>query len=482
MKTTDITLIKQRAVSGVLALISRTFLLQVISFIAAGVLLPAFLSPTEYGVFFIVSAAANFFAYFSDVGLAAALIQKKETVTEEDLRTTFTIQEILVVSLVLIINLIAPTLGRWYKLSPDGILLLRVLSLGLFFSSLKTIPAVILERNLNFKRLIIPQIAENLIFNSCVVILAWQGWGIRSFTVAVFFQGLIGAVLMYLISPWRVGFAFNIKALKNLLKFGLPYQTNTFLAVVKDDLMIGFLGGVVGPAGMGFLGWAQKWASMPLRIFMDNITKVAFPAYSRLQDDKIALRKAIESSLFFLAFFIFPLSVGIALISRPLVFLIPRYLKWEPALIPLYLYCFGAAFSVISTPLTTTLNAIGKIKVTLKLMIMWTVLTWAITPFLALRFGFLGAAFAAGIIAPSSLIPVFVLKRYLDFSLWKNIRLPLFSAIFMGAVVGFLLNSRPLTAISLTVSIIIGGLIYLGTITFFAKDRLIGAKRLFTVK
>src|SRR5436853_7863802 len=82
--------IKKRAIKGIATLTGRTFLLQAIGLISTFVL-TVFLNPAEYGLFFLVSAIINFFAYFSDVGLAAALIQKKTTLTTEDLRTTFTI-------------------------------------------------------------------------------------------------------------------------------------------------------------------------------------------------------------------------------------------------------------------------------------------------------------------------------------------------------------------------------------------------------
>ena len=97
--TSEVTLdiIKKRAVRGVAILTGRTFLLSALSLIATG-FLTVFLSPSEFGIFWIVSAIVNFLAYFSDVGLAAALIQKKDSVTEEELRTTFTIQQFLVLS------------------------------------------------------------------------------------------------------------------------------------------------------------------------------------------------------------------------------------------------------------------------------------------------------------------------------------------------------------------------------------------------
>jgi len=73
----DIATVTKRSIHGVLALVSRTFFIQLVSFVT-NFLLTIFLSPSIFGVFFVVSAAINFLGYFSDIGLAAALIQKKD--------------------------------------------------------------------------------------------------------------------------------------------------------------------------------------------------------------------------------------------------------------------------------------------------------------------------------------------------------------------------------------------------------------------
>src|SRR3989344_9199573 len=108
--------VKSRAVKGVIVLTGRTFLLQIFTF-AAWFFLSVFLDAKEIGIFFIVSAVVNFLRYFSDIGLAAALIQKKEKLEENDLRTTFTIQQGLVVLLLLLLYFASPFLRDYYGLS-----------------------------------------------------------------------------------------------------------------------------------------------------------------------------------------------------------------------------------------------------------------------------------------------------------------------------------------------------------------------------
>lgn len=203
MAEIDIELIKRRSMTGIVALTTRTFLLQIISFTAT-FLLTIFLTPAIFGVFYVVSAIISFLGYFSDIGLAAALIQKKAELSERDLITTFTIQQILVLSVVIIALFFSQGIISFYKLDSSGLWLFRALVVAFFLSSLKTIPSVILERRLNFQALVIPQIFETLAFYFVAVILAWRNLGIASFTWAVMARAVTGLIIIYLLQPWRI--------------------------------------------------------------------------------------------------------------------------------------------------------------------------------------------------------------------------------------------------------------------------------------
>lgn len=472
----DMELVKKRSLVGVASLVSRSFLIQGIA-LASTFFLTVFLDPKTFGIFYLVSAFVNFFQYFSDIGLAAALIQKRDKLEENDLKTTFFLQQILVISLLVIIFSLSFLVKGWYNLDKSAVFLLYALAFSFFLSSLKTIPSVILERNLKFNLLIIPQIIETLVFNLVVVFLAWKGFGINSFTWAVLARGITGLAAIYLIAPWKMGIAFSKQSLKELLRFGLPYQANTMIAVVKDDLMTIVLGKIIGASGLGYLGWAKKWAETPLRFLMDNVSKVAFPAFSRIQDDKEKLIKAVEKSLFFLCFLTFPILVGFSIFASDLVKIIPRYLKWQPALFALYLYCFNSAWATVSTPMTNLLNAIGKIKTTFKLMVMWLTLTWAIMPVLAIKFGYNGVAVASAVIAFSSVFAILAGRKQVPFGLIGPVFKPLISSLIMGLAIFFLKINLGNLTVSVVFRIIAGGIIY-----FAASYLLIGQSLLLDIQ
>jgi O-antigen/teichoic acid export membrane protein len=458
--------VRDRAVRGIILLTGRTFLLQALSFVA-WFFLTLLLNPSDIGLFFVVSAVVSFFRYFSDVGLAAALIQKKEAITDEDLKTTFTIQMALVLGVLSTLYVLTPWFTRTYNLTIDGVFLLSALGIGFFLASLKTIPSILLERKLHFERLIVPDVLENLVYNISAVLFAWAGFGVASFAYAVLIRGVVGVIAIYFLRPWKPMFGFSNASLHRLLKYGVPYQLNTFLATIKDDGMTAFLGGILGTSGIGYLGWAQKWAQTPLRLFMDNVTRVTFPAFSRMQDEKEHLKNSVTRSIFFICFLVFPSIIGLIILAPILITIIPKYSKWEPAIIPLYLLSINVIFAAATTQLTNLLNAIGKIKVTFKLMIMWTVLTWAFIPYLATKYGVNGAALGYSLVGASSVVAMIVAYKYVQYSIQDGILVPLYAALGMGGVMYLFRMFFPYTFFSMATLTIVGGITYIGIIYLF---------------
>ncbi len=463
--------VKKKAVKGAAVLTGRMLLMQPINFFSM-VLLTAFLTPAEFGIFFVVSAIKNFLSYFSDIGFAPALIQKKEQLTGIELKTIFTAQQVLILGILLLGFLFSPLIQSIYNLDQKAIYLFWALLLSLLFSSFKTIPSVLLERKLEFKKWVIPQIVETIIFNAIAVFLAWKGFGVTSYTVAVIVSGFVGLSLIYFIQPWLPGIAFSVSAFKSVLKFGIPYQANTLLAMIKDDGMILFLGAVIGPSGIGLLGWAQKWAYAPLRFFMDQVIKVTFPAFSRLQDNRKELSDLVSKSIFFVCLLVFPSLIMLVLVAPTLVAIIPKYIKWSPALFALSILTITSALAAVTTPLTNTLNAIGKITLTFKLMIMWTVLTWVFVPGLTFLYGINGAAVGFSLVGLSSFVALYLVAKHVDINYSQSVGKPMLAAVLMGLSVFIVRNLFPVSIQQVIIMLAVG-LVSYATAIFILEPKLL---------
>lgn len=426
----DIADVKSRSVKGMVTLTGGGLIATSISILGT-LIVTAILGPAEFGIYGLVLSVVIILNYFSDIGLAASLIQKKDPVTTLDLRTTFTIQQILVLTIIVLTLIFSPFIFGYYNFSPVHVWLFYSLLFSFFLSSLKSVPSVILERSLRFDLIIITRICETFVFNLIVIIAALNQYGALSYAFAVIAQNLIGIILFYRFQPWPIGLAVSRSSLSRLLKFGVPYQLNSLLAVAKDQFVNLFLYKIVGVSGMGLFNWGFNYSQMPQRLVMDNVTKVAFPALSRLQDHPQELKTSVEKMLMLICLLIFPMLIGISLSWSHLAFVVSRWHQWQAGLWPLYLLCFSAAISCLSTPLTNTLYALGRAKMVTGLMIMWLILEWLLKPIFAVRYGYLGVSIAAAIISLSSLVPFVISQKIIKFSISRSLKIPVISSLIM---------------------------------------------------
>ncbi len=463
--------LKKKAFQGVFTLTFRRLILKLID--TTGIIfLARLLSQSTFGIFGILSFVVfTFLSFFSDIGFGAALIQKKSRLSKEDIQTTFTIQQILVTLILIISWFTAPFISNFYKLGQQGTWLIRVLSFSLFLTSFKTIPSILLERQLKFEKLIIPEILETITYNSIAVYLAFHGYGIWSLVIAILVRTVIGALALNWLQPWPIGWHLNRQSARELLHFGVPYQLNSVLALIKDNLTPTLIAYWYGPAAVGYVNLAQNIASRPMEI-INIVSRVSFPAYSRIQHDKARLKRWIEKSVKLMSIAYFPAIMGLLIISPEIL----RYLyadksnKWMPALPALLLFLAGAFPVVVTTTYTNALYALGKPKVVLYLMLLYTVLTWGLGAPLIYKFGFVGIAIA-GLIITYTTFPLVVreLNKVVKVNTFASLKTGFLASLIMGIVVYFVNRFLTHDLLTLFVTIIIGIFTYL--IALFYLDR-----------
>ncbi len=425
--------IKKRSVSGAVSYFIRTGFINAIGFVSAAVL-GVYLSPEDFGVYGIVLQVIGLLTFVSDIGLAAALIQKKETPTLTDYRTAFTLQQILSWVIVFGALLVGLTPVFRQKAGDAGFWILIATAVSFPLATVKTVSSVMLERKLDFSKLVIPQIVEQIIFQVCLLYLVISGFGVISFAYAIVLRSLVGLVVMLWLQPWQIGFALNKPSLKSLIGFGAKFQVNDLLARVKDQLFYLVLGLSLSNKEFGYINFAKQWSMYPYSLTVQNVMAITFPTFSRLQGHTLLLKKAIEKSLFFITLVLFPMLVGMIILSKPIIVVFPAYAKWEPALVSLILFTASIGWSAVSTPLTNALTAIGKINTTLWLMVMWIALTWLVTPLCIWLFGYNGVAVAALVISFSSFVPLYFVQKIVPISFLETIWRQTLSAVVMAAV------------------------------------------------
>ncbi len=430
-KGLDASEIKKKSVFGAMSFFGTTLNLNIVA-LAANLLLMAFLSPSDFGVYGFVMQINAILVFFSDVGLASSLIQKKREPGRGDYETVFWTQQALswfifgLSLLVLATGWVESTVG------PAGNWILLALAISFPLATLKTVSSIKLSRSMQFHKMVIPQIFEQVFYNGGLIIMAWRGAGAMAYAYAIVARGIIGVIVMYVIQPFWPRFNFHWDSFKSTIKFGIKFQLNDFLARIKDNLFYLVVGARMGAQEFGYISWAKNWSMYPYNLTVQNIMNITFPTFSRLQEHLDLLRRAIEKSLFFITLTIFPILAGMVTFIYPLTVVVPEYGKWQPAIFSFVMFTLAIAWSAISSPLTNTLNAIGQINKTLKLMIFWTVLTWAVAFPLMWWLGFNGVALSAFLISWTSFLPVIMVRRVVKFKLWDNIWRQLLAAAVMA--------------------------------------------------
>ena len=448
------------------ALFFRQIFVKVV-FFAGNIILARILAPQIFGIYAIVNFVVTFFSTFGDVGIGAALIQKKGEMSQEELSTTFWLQQMLVWLVVGGVVAAAPLALKVYpSLPPVGVWLIRAMAVSFLFSSLKTIPAILMERNIDFKRIAWVDITENMAFQVVAISCAFMGFEAWSFILAAITRALLGAILIYAISPWRPSFQYRFESVKGLVRFGLPYQGNQILSFIKDAVTPLFVGAYAGAAAVGYLNWARNFAFAPL-IISETFGRVAFPAFSKLQDDKELLARTVERSIRMMTLVMFPISAIMVALGPEMTHVVFTD-KWMPGINAFYLYCLSPGFIGLFLPLYCGILSLGKSRILLLMTIGLIVFEWGLGIPLVLKCGFTGVAMTQPVTIPIfGYIYYLVLKRHdIEVKVIRNIKWQFITAILSAALVKFTMVFFEANVLSVGFVGVVGLLVYYLSVTF----------------
>ena len=384
---------------GAAALGVRQILVQGLSALT-GVVLARLLSPSDFGLFGIITFVLTFLVAFGDVGLGASLIREPEEPSEEDYRAVFTAQQMLVAAVVLAAWFASPMLTRAYHLPAHRAILFRLVAVSLLFTSFQVIPSVRLERHLKFQKLAAVEVAQALVYNGVTIGAAFAGLGPLSFALGLLSRSVAGAAIINWVSPWRIGWHLDLKRIARHLSFGIPYQGIAFTSLLKDSITPVFVGLALGTSQVGYINWANMVAAYPVLALM-VMQRVYLPAFARMQAHKERLGAFVEKVILATNAIVAPLAILTLVLIRPITAAVFGE-KWLVAL-PLFRFFWLANILVpTSTPMLGLLNALGRSKTTFGFALGWMLGTWALGVPLILALGSVGFALSAFLVTLSA--------------------------------------------------------------------------------
>ncbi len=468
--------IARKALHGATALGIRQVAAQSLNVLGA-ILLARLLTPAQFGIFAIVVFLRTFLLAFGDAGLATSLIREPREPEEMEYQAVFTFQQILVVCIFAVFWIASPVAAKLYHLQNADIRLFRLVAISLLCSSFQVIPTVRLERNLTYGKLAFIEIAMAAVFNGSAVGLAWMGWGVMSFGVALLARSFIGAVLANVVCPWRVRWSFDWKKVKPHLRFGLPYQGITFVSLLKDSIGPLYIGVLLGAAQMGYVSWASTFAAWPV-LAVTVFQRVYLSAFSRVQNHPALLARFVERSIQATNAIVAPAAVLVLVFSVPITRCIFGG-KWLVGLPLFYLFWSVSLFAPTAIPAVALLNALGRSRLTFFFALIWMAGTWILgVPFIWL-WGPLGYAAAVLVVNLSSVFLYRVAQSIVDFWVLRVVA-PIWAwAIGVGVLAyGFKVIWQPSNVPSLALAVGAYAVVYVGGLLARYSD---DARKLWTL-
>ncbi|HEU4537151.1 MAG TPA: oligosaccharide flippase family protein [Polyangiaceae bacterium] len=368
---------RRRARLGVFALGARSALQNVLVLVA-NVVLARTLTPGDYGVFAILQFAMSVLKLLGDAGLAAALVQQKESPDHRDLSSIWWLQ--LGVGLLLLgaSFAAAPFMPLvWPSLPPGAGWLLPGLSLGLLLAMLRAVPSLLLERGVSFGLIGTAELLGSIVFYGTAVLLAKRGAGAGALVAASVGQAAATTLLVNVMRPWRPALSFEWARVKRLMSFGLAFQGTNAVGFINGAVTPLLVGAKLGSEALGIVQFAQNTAWFPTTL-VGIVRRVSFPYFSRLQHDPPAFARELERAMLLCAVPVY-FFLGLFFGSAPAVVAVIYSERWLPAVPALYVYSAAISINFFTWIGSAALEALGATARLFRWTVFVTLFNWPAT-------------------------------------------------------------------------------------------------------
>jgi len=281
------------------------------------IVLSRLLGPEAFGLVALATVFTDFVEIFLDQGFSAAIVQRDE-VERGHLDTAFWIS--ILTGTLLMVGCIAgsDSVASFFdepRLSP----VLSWLSVSFLFNALSTTQLAILQRKLAFKSLAARSLTATTVGGVVGIGMAFAGFGVWSLVAQNLARGVAAAIVLWRASDWRPGFNVSKKYYKELFSFGISVVGNNILNVSvrhADDFLIGYF---LGPTLLGYYTVGYRLLLVIIRLVTEVSNTVAFPTFSRLQQQPERMRRAFYKVTQYTSLLAFPIFIGLATLAPELV-------------------------------------------------------------------------------------------------------------------------------------------------------------------
>ena len=460
---------------GGLALIGGKFAAQIFQW-GVTLYVTTLLQPADYGVLTLAAMVFGLAEMVAESGIGRALIQTSE-LRQSDIAQVFTISIVFAAALYVIVYIAAPWLASYLN-EPELTDLLRIIALSIWLTPLQTICGALIERRLLLSAQSVIVVTVAVTQGLLVFALAYTGFGVWSLAAGVLGGRLCQCLLVWYLSGWRPRVAIPSRRVSSLIRYGMTLNLGSLIWFTNSNADAAVIASRLGATALGYYSLAFQIISMPADKLAASVNQIAFAVYCRLQSGPDGLARACIRVISLLFAVTAPALIGLALVAGDVV---PMLLgaQWQPAVLPLQLLAPTGCMIVVASTLPPLLNALGRPGVVLY----YSVLRATIFPLAFLFMGWI-AGVVGVCIAWLTLMPIFVVglvhltESITGIGLRKMadaLAPAAVSVAIMAAAVLAVRSLLPADAIvgRLAASIVVGVLVYVGTLYLIARRTLI---------
>lgn len=286
------------------------------------VYLAKIIPPSDYGLLALATIVVNLGVLLRDLGTSSAIIQKKE-ISYNLINAVFWLNIFVGLGLMLLLASISSLFSQFYH-QPKLIGIILLLSITFPLSSCAAVHLALMERNSFFKRISFIEINSSLISVIVAIILANCGYGVYSLVWQAIILNALSALQFWFYSEWRpkvmlkgwwyeirevMGFSVNV-SLFNIVNY-FSRNADTF-----------FIGRYMSVFILGNYNLAYRIMLFPLQSLTYVTSRSLYPILSRIQTNNEESLKVYQGCVFFILLLCSPLMTGLAMLSKPFIFLV----------------------------------------------------------------------------------------------------------------------------------------------------------------
>lgn len=425
------------------------------------------LLPKDFGTIALLTIFVNLSNILLQRGFSSALIQNRD-VDETDFSTVFFLS---IAGSCLLYGLLfcsAPYIAGFYK-TGELTLILRVLAISLPFSAANSVQIAVVSRNMQFKKLFFSSMGAIVCSGTVGIGMAFADFGVWALVFQQIAYASLNCFFMARTVKWRPKLLFSRKRAAVLFSFGWKMLLTSLLDTIYVDIYTVVIGKLFSTQMLGYFNRGKQFPGVIVTSLNGSIQAVMFPAFSRLQDDKLKLKAMMRRSIVTSSFLVFPMMAGLAAAANPMVRLILTD-KWLDSVPFLQIYCAYFALYPIHTANLQAISAIGRSDLNLKLEIVKKSLG-VIILLITIPQGIFSIALGGVITGLISLVinsfPNIKLLGYPIHEQIVDILPSFFLALAMGVVVYSITLFRLPAGITLILQVPVGVVFYLGAARLF---------------